>query len=86
MGTAQRSALAMMSTISLMVGGLIYNRVFKQALWPMIDTSSRWATPTIWLEQLAPLLFVMLLLGVWAWVVAGAVQEERTVDRRRRRL
>jgi hypothetical protein len=26
---------------------------------------------------------VVLLLAVWAWVIAGAIQDERTVDRRR---
>jgi hypothetical protein len=30
-----------------------------------------------------PIVLVILLLAVWVWVIAGAVQDERTVDRRR---
>jgi hypothetical protein len=37
----------------------------------------------VWLDNLVPIVLVILLLAVWVWVIAGAVQDERTVDRRR---
>lgn len=83
MATWQRIGVAVMWTISLMVGGLVYQRVFVEQFLPLIDRSSRWATAAIWADRIAPFVLVMLALAIWAWVVAGAVQEERTVNRRR---
>jgi len=81
--TFQRIGVAMFSTISLMIGGLIYNEVFVAALLPVIPTSGPFSTPITWLENLVPLILVMLLLVVWAWVVIGAVEDEKTVRRSR---
>ena len=85
MPTWQRIGYGIFSTIALMIGGLIYNEVFVAELLPLIDTtsSSPFITPVVWLDRLAPLILVILLLAVWAWVVAGAVQEERRRDVRR---
>jgi hypothetical protein len=49
----------------------------------LIDPNGTFSTPAVWLEQLVPVLFVILGMGVWLWVIAGAVQDERGVDRRR---
>lgn len=84
MSTWQRFGIALFSTISLMVGGLLYNEVFVSELLPLVDTSHTFATPVIWLENLVPVVLVILLLAVWAWVIAGAFQEERAVNRQRR--
>jgi len=83
MSTFQRIGVAMFSTISLMIGGLIYNEVFVAALLPVVPTSGPFSTPITWLENLVPLILVMLLLVVWAWVVVGAVEDEKTVRRSR---
>jgi hypothetical protein len=83
MATWQRIGVAVGSTVALMVGGLVYQRVFVESLLPLIDTSNRWATAVVWADRLTPIVLVMLLLAIWAWVIAGAVQDERTVDRRR---
>jgi len=83
MSTFQRIGVAMFSTISLMIGGLIYNEVFVAALLPVVPTSGPFSTPITWLENLVPLILVMLLLVVWAWVVIGAVEDEKTVRRTR---
>jgi len=83
MSTWQRFGIAIFSTISLMVAGLLYNEVFVAELLPLVDTSHTFATPVVWLELLAPVVIVILLLAVWAWVIAGAVQDERTVNRQR---
>jgi|JXWS01.1.fsa_nt_gb hypothetical protein len=83
MSTFQRIGVAMFSTISLMIGGLIYNEVFVAALLPVVPTSGPFSTPITWLENLVPLILVMLLLVVWAWVVIGAVEDEKTVRRSR---
>jgi hypothetical protein len=84
MATWQRIGVAVIWTLSLMVGGLVYQRVFVEQLLPLIDRSSRWANAVIWADRIAPLVLVMLALAIWSWVIAGAVQDERTVDRRRR--
>jgi len=83
MSTWGRIRVAIFSTVALAVAGVIYTRVFAAHLLPLIDTSGTFSTPIVWLDQLAPLVIVILLLAVWAWVIAGAVQEERSVDRRR---
>lgn len=83
MSTFQRIGVAMFSTISLMIGGLIYNEVFVAALLPVVPSSGPFSTPITWLENLVPLILVMLLLVVWAWVVIGAVEDEKTVRRSR---
>lgn len=84
MSTWQRFGVALFSTLSLMMGGLIYNEVFVAELLPLVDTSGPFGTPVLWLDRVAPLVLVILLLAVWSWVIAGAIQEERTVDARRR--
>lgn len=84
MATWRRFGIGLFFTLGLMVGGLIYNRVWADLLFPMIDTSSRWATAAVWADRLVPLILVMLLLATWAWVLGAGVQEERGVDRRRR--
>jgi len=83
MATWQRIGVALFWTLGLMVGGLIYNRVFAAELFPMVDPSGTFSTPVIWLDRIVPVVLVILLLAVWAWVIAGAIQDERTVDRRR---
>jgi len=86
MSTWQRFGIALFSTLALAVGGLLYNEVFVEALLPLAPTSGPFATPVVWLDNLVPVVLVTLLLAVWAWVIAGAFQQERAVDRRRRRM
>jgi len=83
MATYQRIGVAIIWTVGLAVGGLLYNRVFVGALLPLVDTDGPFSTPVVWLDNLVPVVLVILLLAVWVWVIAGAVQDERTVDRRR---
>jgi len=83
MSTWRRIGVGLFSTIGLMFGGLIYNEVFVAELLPLVDTSGQFGTPVVWLERIVPVVLVALLAAVWIWVIAGAVQDERTVDRRR---
>jgi hypothetical protein len=83
MSTWQRLRFAFISTIAIAVGGIIYAEVWSPVLYPMVDKDGIFSTPVIWLDRLVPLVLVFLLLAVWIWVIAGAVQDERTVDRRR---
>ena len=83
MSTWKRIGVALFSTFALMVGGLVYNEVFASNLVPLVDPSGTFSTPVVWLERLVPVILVVLLIAGWAWVIAGAVQDERTVDRRR---
>jgi len=84
MATWQRFGVALFSTLALGVGGIIYRQVFVNELLPLVDPDGTFSTPVIWLDNLVPLVLVALLLAVWVWTIAGAVQDERTVDRRRR--
>ena len=84
MSTWQRIRVAVAWTVAVMAGGIVYQRVFADNLFPLIDTSSRWARAAVVANTIGPVVLVMLLLAVWTWVVAGAIQDERTVDRRRR--
>jgi len=83
MATWQRLGVAMVWTIGLAFVWLLYNEVFSQTLLPMVPTDGPFSTPIVWLDRIVPVVVVVLLLAVWAWVVFGAVQDERTVDRRR---
>ena len=83
MATWQRIAFALFSTVGLLLAGLIYNEVFLTEIYPLIDNSGTFSAPVVWLNRLVPIVIVTLALAVWVWVIAGAVQDERTVDRRR---
>lgn len=79
-----RAGVALQWTIGLMVAGVLYAEVFSAELLPIVNTDGTFSTPVVWLDRLVPLIIVFLLLAVWGWVIAGSVQEERSVDRRRR--
>lgn len=83
MSTWNRIRYAFASTVGLSFAGIIYTEVFSQELLPLVPMDSTFATPVVWLDRIAPIVIVTLLLAVWVWVIAGAVQDERTVDRRR---
>jgi ethanolamine transporter EutH len=83
MSTWRRIGVALFTTIGLMIAGLLYNEVFVQELLPLVDSDGMFSTPVMWLENLVPIVIVAILLATWAWVIAGAVQDEKTVDRRR---
>lgn len=82
MATWQRIAVAVTWTISITVGGILYQRVFVGTLLPLVDMDGKFVTPVIWMDRIAPLALVILLVAVWTWVIAGAVQDEQTVNRR----
>jgi hypothetical protein len=83
MATWQRIGVALFFTIALAVGGLLYNEVFVQTLLPVVDMSGQFSQPVGMLEVIVPIVLLVLLGAVWLWVIAGAVQDETSVDRRR---
>lgn len=83
MATYKRIGVALFFTLALMIAALIYNRVFIQQLLPLIEEGGTFSQPAFILESLVPILLAVLLGAVWLWVIAGAVQDETTVDRRR---
>jgi len=83
MATWQRIGVAIFFTIALAVGGLLYNEVFVQTLLPVVDMDGQFSQPVGMLDTLVPIVLAVLLAAVWLWVIAGAVQDERTVDTRR---
>jgi len=44
---------------------------------------SCFSQPVVILEAIVPIILLVLLAAVWLWVIAGAVQDERTVQTRR---
>jgi len=83
MSTFQRIGVAMFFTLALAIAAMIYNRVFVQQLLPLVEQGGTFSQPAYILESLVPILLAVLLGASWLWVIAGAVQDERTVDRRR---
>lgn len=86
MSHMQRFGYALFATLALGIGGIIYSEVFSASLMPLVtgEHSGQFTQYVEWLDQLVPLIIVILLLAVWLWVIGGAVQQERTVERRRR--
>ena len=83
MATWQRIGVALFFTIGIAVGALLYNEVFIQTLLPVVDMSGQFSQPVAILEAIVPIVLLVLLGAVWLWVIAGAVQDERTVQTRR---
>jgi hypothetical protein len=79
----QRFGVAMIWTIGLSIAAILYQQVWVGELFPRIDQGGTFSTPAVWLNRLVPLVIVILLLAVWAWVISGAIEDERTTRRRR---
>jgi len=85
MSTWQRIGVGLKFTLALALAAILYQRVFVATLLPQVATDGPFSTPVVWLERVVPVAIVIILLATWVWVIAGAVQDERTVDRRVRR-
>jgi len=83
MSTFRRFGVGLITTVALMVAGLIYNRVFTGALLPLVDPEGTFSTPVVWLDNIVPVVIVMILLATWVWVIAGVAKNERAVENRR---
>jgi hypothetical protein len=83
MSTVKRFGVASFYTLALAVGAIIYQRVFSETLLPIVDPAGTFSDPLFMLSRIVPIVLAVLLLASWIWVVAGAVQDETTVDRRR---
>ncbi len=83
MSTFKRFAVALYFTLGLAIGAVLYNRLFVQNLLPLVEEGGTFSQPVFILNRIAPIILAVLLLATWIWVVAGAVQDETTVDRRR---
>ncbi len=79
-----RLGVAVAYTIGLAIIGMMYGQVFSTALLPLINPDGPFSAPAFWLDAIVPMVVVVLLVVVWGWVVAGAVQEEQTIATRRR--
>jgi hypothetical protein len=79
----QRFGVAMMWTIGTAIGAIMYQQVWVNEIFPLIDKDGLFSDPAIWLDRIVPLVLVILLLAVWVWTISGAIEEERTTRRRR---
>jgi hypothetical protein len=83
MSTFARFGVALFYTLALAVGAIFYQRVFVNELLPLVEQGGTFSQPVFIMNRIVPIVLLVILLAVWIWVVAGAVQDETTVDRRR---
>jgi hypothetical protein len=83
MSTFKRFGVALFYTLGLAVGAIFYQRVFVSELLPLIEDGGTFSQPVFIMNRIVPIVLLVILLAVWIWVVAGAVQDETTVERRR---
>jgi hypothetical protein len=83
MATWQRFGVALFYTLGLAVGGVFYAEVFQQTLVPLVEEGGTFSQPVFILERIVPIVLLSILAAVWLWTIAGAVQDEKAVDRRR---
>ena len=83
MSTFKRFGVASFYTLALMVGGIFYQRVFVAELLPLVDESGTFSQPVFIMNRIVPIVLLVVLAATWVWVIAGAVQDEQRVERRR---
>ena len=83
MSTFMRFGVASFYTLALAIGAVLYNRIFVSELLPLVEEGGTFSQPVFIMNRVVPVALAVVLLAVWVWVVAGAVQDEQTVDRRR---
>jgi hypothetical protein len=84
MGFGSRIQFALIVTIVDMTMAIIHFRVGVAFLYPLARDHPGPFSPLIGqLEAVIPLVLMLALLFVWGYVVYGAVQDERSVNRRR---
>jgi len=79
----RRFGVAMVWTIGLAIGGILYQQIWVEEIFPLIDQNGLFSSPAVWLDRIVPLVLVIMLLAVWIWVISGAIEDEKTVRRRR---
>jgi len=83
MSTFKRFGVALFYTLGLAIGAVFYQRIFVANLLPLVEESGTFSQPVFIMNRIVPIVLAVILLATWIWVVAGAVQDETTVDRRR---
>ena len=83
MSTFRRFGVASFYTLALAVGGIFYSQVFVDGLLPYVQEGGTFSQPVFIMNRVVPIALLVILAAVWIWVVAGAVQDEQTVERRR---
>lgn len=83
MATWKRFGVALFYTLALATGGIFYAEVFQGTLLPLVDPNGTFSQPVMIMERIVPIVLLVILGAVWLWTIAGAVQDEKAVDRRR---
>ena len=75
-----RFRYGVLATFALAFAGIMYVQIFRKLLYGMAtDThSGPFSHVVVTLDLLAPVVITGLLLAVWAWVLVGGAQEERS--------
>ena len=75
----QRFGYALFGTIALAVLAIVWFRVGVEHLIPLVEAHpGPFDQPVTWMETIVPACILILLLALWAWVLVGSVQEERS--------
>ena len=83
MSTWQRMGVALFYTLALAVAGMLYSEVFNSTLVPLVDPDGIFSQPVFIMVRIVPIVLLVILAAAWLWVIAGAVQDEKSVKRRR---
>lgn len=83
MSTFVRFGVALFYTLALAIGGILYQRLFVANLLPLVEQGGTFSQPVFIMNRIVPIALLVVLAATWIWVIAGAVQDEQTVDRRR---
>lgn len=84
MNQLRRIAYGVMATIGLAMLGLIYNEVALMIIDLAVNEHSGLYTERAQqVEAVVPIVITGMLLGVWAWVLVGGIQKEKSAIRRR---
>lgn len=86
MGFPARVTYATIATVVDVVVAIIYFRIGEGHLFPMVSSGGPFSPIIGQMEAVFPLVLMIGLLFPWAYVIYGAVQDEKSVTRRRRQV
>lgn len=84
MGFFSRFSIVVGTVISVGVVAIVLQRV-GETIVPRIDSDAPFGELAGQVQNLGPIVLSLMLLAIVVWFIVSTVQEERTVETRRRR-